>query len=97
MEEEYIIRNYMVDLVSSLLPDYLAEHFDELGQYSQSLVFTNKLKAMTLNRIPARYITSKKGEVYSAYAAKSHQYSADIMVALSISASELLTELKGST
>lgn len=94
MGETYTIRNYVVDLLSTLLPTYLKEHSDALGAYSNSPEFIAKLKVLTLNRVAPKYITSKKGEVFSAFAVKAPQYNADIMIALSKSASELVTEME---
>lgn len=95
--DEYTIRNYMIDLLSVLLPTYLKDHSIEIGTYINSKEFILKLKAMTLNRIKPVYVTSMKGEIYSAFTMKKPQYHADIMVALSSAATELISQMNDST
>ena len=56
------IHNLMEDLVMNGLKDYMARHA-ELRSLEESKI--DDILAITLNRLPAKYVTTDKGEVFA--------------------------------
>lgn len=93
-DNQYTLRNAMADLIDMLMPQFLRDNAEMLGDYARSEAFIVQLKAEALNRVPPQYITTLTGEVYSRYSLKRPQNSADLMVAISCAAADLLAEME---
>ena len=81
MTQGHMPRNYMLEFVDEVLPGYISSHSGELGKFADSPEFILRLKAATLNLLPAKYVTTSTGMIYSAYGMKEHQMEADVVSA----------------
>jgi len=75
---EYILKNYMEVLVLHQLDEFLAQHPNICG--CERCRFD--IVALTLNRLPPKYVLSEKGEVFIRVAATTIQNRSDVLAAL---------------
>ncbi|MEG2500658.1 MAG: late competence development ComFB family protein [Oscillospiraceae bacterium] len=93
MNNQYVLKNYMLELVEAALPKFLETYEKEHGNAISSPKAIMMVKAETLNRLPAKYITSKVGEVYGEYNMREMQNQADLTKALYQAAEVVLHQL----
>ena len=82
MESNYVLKNYMLGLIELALPKFLEHYEKEHGNVLSTPLLVLQVKAEALNRLPAMYVTTKKGEVYGEYSMRVLQKQADLTKAL---------------
>ena len=75
---EYRLFNYMESSVEHVLPNMLAA-FPDICTCDKCLM---DIKAIALNKLPAKYVVTETGEMYSRINEMYIQYETDIMKAL---------------
>ena len=87
-------KNYMLDFVDQALPVYISSHSRELGNYADSPEFILRMKAATLNMLPAKYVTTSAGLVFSAYGMKEPQMEADVVSAFLRASAQVMYQME---
>ena len=84
LQQNYIIRNYMMEFLSHYIPMYIEEHREKFGLLADSHEFALRFRVEALNLLPSRYVTTPAGEVFSSFEMKLPQHSADLTAALTL-------------
>ena len=70
----HILKNFIEDVVENILGELL-NNYPQLCKCEKCLL---DIKAIALNKLPAKYIVSEKGEVYSKIEAFNRQFEIDV-------------------
>lgn len=71
----HLIRNYMEEVVDKLIPSIL-ENYDDICKCSKCI---DDIKAIALNNLPAKYISTEKGMVYTKLNELSDQFNTNVI------------------
>ena len=94
MMQGHMPKNYMLEFVDEALPGYISSHSGELGRFVNSPEFILRLKVAALNLLPAKYITTSTGLVYSAYGMKEPQMEADVVSAFLRASAQVMYQME---
>jgi competence protein ComFB len=80
--DEARLQNYMEILVEEMMPNVVSHMNICLCERCKMDILAN-----ALNQLPARYVVSKKGQLFAKINAMQHQFDVDIITALTRAAS----------
>ena len=79
--EEIRMRNYMEDIVQDMLPSVLDRIDMCRCERCKMDIFAN-----VLNKLPPKYVVTRKGQLYTKIASLQHQFDVDIITAITTAA-----------